>query len=183
MYAWQQQPGESAAWYNKFQTYYLAQGPGASLLEAENRYRAEKGRRKSDSNSGAWQREARRTDWSARSEAYWTAQGEMSVEDTADSITAQQTAINESRTALASHTSLAIEALREIATDPNAPTSSRVAAANSILDRAGVIKHTPEVEEPSPPPPSWDLSQLTSDQLRTFIELARLAGSAAGEGD
>ncbi len=178
MYPWQQHPDESSAWYVKFQTYYLSQGPGASLLEAENRYRDEKGRKRTEGNSGAWRRESARTGWEMRADEYWRAQGEDAVEETADSITAQQGAINDGRTKIAGHASDAIEALHDIATDVGAPASSRVSAANSILDRVGITKHVPEPEDAPEPPPAWDLTKLTSEQLRTFIALARLAESA-----
>lgn len=61
---------EPTLWYTRFRTYYLPQGPGRSLVEANNLWRDEKGQKRSSHATGAWRRNAEWWRWVERAEAY-----------------------------------------------------------------------------------------------------------------
>lgn len=173
MYEWQQRPGEPDGWFEKFSMYFLPQRGRRVLLEAENRYRADRGKPEREGTSGAWSRACKEYEWRERAQAFWDAHAEEQLDEVLDVFSAVEAA----RTRLTEVMDAAIDVLHAITTDPNASASARVAAANSILDRVGLVRASVEEPEHIPQESAWDLSNLTSEQLRTFIELAHLAGA------
>lgn len=72
---WSRQRGddgelESHLWYHRFRTFYLPQGPDRSLLEANNRWRDNKGKDRTNNISGSWIRNAEKWRWKERAEAF-----------------------------------------------------------------------------------------------------------------
>lgn len=60
---------EPLLWYARFEEYRLM-GPGRSLAECANRWRDEKGRKRSKDAPGAWRRAYQQYQWKARAEAW-----------------------------------------------------------------------------------------------------------------
>lgn len=61
---------EPMLWFSRFDTYYRPQGPERSLLGSYNLWQAEKGKKKSNSPSGAWYNAWQEWRWQERAEAW-----------------------------------------------------------------------------------------------------------------
>lgn len=180
---WQQRPDEPDSWFGKFERYYLAQGEGRSLLEAENRYRVGKGRKRSDHNSGAWRGAASKYDWQARAEAHDASlRGEV-LEENEDLRRDGMQHIESARHGLRGRVGELVEELVNMALGKGnvEPDRTRLAAINSALDRAGLVKHAPEpLPAEDKDDESGDTSALSDEQLRQIIRILTAAQGAGG---
>jgi hypothetical protein len=128
---WEQLEGESDAWYGKFERYYLMQGEGRALVEAENRYRDDKGRERQSYTSGAWARASDEYRWKERAQAYDRAQRSKLRDRTED---ARQDAIAQ----LVDAAPEVAARLMRIALGEDKASKVELSAINSVLARAGV---------------------------------------------
>lgn len=110
-----------------------------------------------------------------------TADGKLSVElagyatsDNAAVIAAHNFAVpsvmaaiaHETRRKMAALAPIAVNVLRDIATDPTAPKGVRVDAAKALLDRAGFVAPRGNGDQA----PERDVSTMSRDELRRFVE-------------
>lgn len=128
-YSWAQLPGEPDLWYHRFKTYYLGLGNARNLRQAFLMFQKEEvgkdieGIASKDVGDGVWHKMNDKWDWRKRARQYDKDMMEQSKGKVQEAILNLQTA--------------APDAVRALVTSLANPRLA-VAAANSILDRAGI---------------------------------------------